>query len=435
MTSAIGLTAAAKARELRPFMLQTNSTRRRKYAGWLLAIGFCVLGLWATGNAAAKPGERSSQKVIIAYSSISGNMAPLWVTYEKGFFRKYGLEVEIVLVEGGSRAAQTLASGQASFAQMAGAGVIQSTLKGADIVMIAGILNTMTYQLIVDQGIERPEQLKGKALAVSRFGSASDYAIRFILDKYGLIAQKDVRILEIGTQPDRLAALAKGKVQGVLLEPPQSLEAKKLGFHVLVNLKMLGLEYQHTGLATTRALIKSQPELVRSVMKAYVEGIHYYKTEPKASLPILAKYLKTRNTEALKEIYEDVGRGLVPTKPYPTLKGIDAMLQEIAGANPEAAKARPEQFVDLMFVKELDDSGFIDQLYKAKPLVVAEEPPRLPDQPVGYVVKAGDTLSHLAEWFYGSALKWQKIYQANRKVILNPDYIYVGQRIIVPAVT
>ena len=108
MTSAIGLTAAAKARELRPFMLQTNSTRRRKYAGWLLAIGFCVLGLWATGNAAAKPGERSSQKVIIAYSSISGNMAPLWVTYEKGFFRKYGLDVEIVLVEGGSRAAQTL---------------------------------------------------------------------------------------------------------------------------------------------------------------------------------------------------------------------------------------------------------------------------------------------------------------------------------------
>ena len=247
-------------------MLQTNSIRRRKYAAWLLVIGFCVLRLCATGNAAAKPAERSSQKVIIAYSSISGNMAPLWVTYEKGFFRKYGLDVEIVLVEGGSRAAQALASGQASFAQMAGAGVIQSTLKGADIVMIAGILNTMTYQLIVDQGIQRPEQLKGKALAVSRFGSSSDYAIRFILDKYGLIAQKDVRILEIGTQPDRLAALVKGKVQGVLLEPPQSLEAKKLGFHILVNLKMLGLEYQHTGLATTRALIKSQPDLVRSML-------------------------------------------------------------------------------------------------------------------------------------------------------------------------
>ena len=419
-------------------MVQTNCYQRGKGTAWLLNVAIlCVLGFCApvAASAAETTAKPSAQNVVMAYSSISGNMAPLWVTYEKGFFGKYGLNVELVLVEGGSRAAQTLAAGQASFAQMAGAGVIESSLKGADIVMIAGVLNTMTYQLIVDRDIRVPDQLKGKTLAVSRFGSSSDYAIRFILDKYGLVAQKDVRILEIGTQPDRLAALMKGRVQGVLLEPPRSLEAKKIGFHVLVNLKMLGLEYQHTGLATTRTLIRSQPDLVRNVMKAYVEGIHYYKTEPKESLAILAKYLKTSNAEALKEIYDDVGRTLVPTKPSPTLKGIDAMLEEIAGTKSDAPKARPEQFVDLTFVKELDNSGFIDQLYKAKPIVIADKPPRLPDQPVSYVVKAGDTLSHLAEWFYGSALKWQKIYEANRKIILSPDYIYVGQRIIVPAAT
>jgi nucleoid-associated protein YgaU len=125
----------------------------------------------------------------------------------------------------------------------------------------------------------------------------------------------------------------------------------------------------------------------------------------------------------------------VPTKPYPTLKGIGTMLQEIAGTIPDARKVRPEQLVDLRFIKELDTSGFIDQLYKAKPVVIAEKPQRLADQPVSYVVKAGDTLSHLAEWFYGSALKWGRIYEANRKVIINPDYIYVGQQIIVPAAT
>ena len=419
-------------------MVQANDVQRGQRAAWLLAI----IVLWALGlcthvpvGAAEKKPERDSQRVIIAYSSISGNMAPLWITYERGFFRKYGLNVELVLVEGGSKAAQSLAAGQVSFAQMAGAGVIQTNLKGADVVMIAGILNTMTYQLIVDKDIQRPEQLKSKALAVSRFGSSSDYAIRFILDKYRLIPEKDVRILEIGTQPDRFAALTKGTVQGVLLEPPQSLEAKKLGFHVLANLKMLGLEYQHTGLATTRALIESQPDLIRNVLKAYVEGIHYYKTERKQSLAILAKYLKTSNAEALNEIYEDVGRALVPTKPYPTLKGIGTMLQEIAGTIPDARKVRPEQLVDLRFIKELDTSGFIDQLYKAKPVVIAEKPQRLPDQPVSYVIKAGDTLSHLAEWFYGSALKWGRIYEANRKVIINPDYIYVGQQIIVPAAT
>ena len=410
-------------------------TTREKRDPWVALFIF----LWATGvfipqtaSPAEKTAERPVTKIIIAYSSISGNMAPLWITYEKGFFQKYGLNVQIVLVEGGSRAAQSLASGDVAFAQMAGAGIIQSNLRGADTVMIAGVLNTMNYQFIVDRSIQRPDQLKGKALAVSRYGSSSDFAVRFALDKYGLVPDKDVKILEIGTQPDRFAALESGRVQGVMLEIPQSLQAKKLGFRVLVNLKMLGLEYQHTALATTRKLIKSEPERVRNVLKAYVEGIHYYKTHQKESLPVLAKYLRTTNAEALKQIQAEIGLALVPAKPYPTLKGIEAMLQELSGKEPEARTARPEQFVDLAFIKELDNSGFIDHLYKTTPVVVAEKPPRLPVEPVDYKVKAGDTLSALAEWFYGNALKWQRIYQANRKTIVNPDYIYIGQKITIP---
>jgi NitT/TauT family transport system substrate-binding protein len=415
--------------------LQSDSPHRRKRdrsVGILIFLWMIGVLVPALASSAEKTGERALSKIIIAYSSISGNMAPLWMTYEKDFFSKYGLNVQLVLVEGGSRAAQSLASGDVNFAQMAGAGIIQSNLRGSDIVMIAGVLNTMNYQFIVDKSIQRPDQLKGKALAVSRYGSSSDFAIRFALDKYGLVPEKDVRILEIGTQPDRFAALQTGKVQGVLLEVPQSLQAKKMGFRVLADLKMLGLEYQHTGLATTRRLIKSQPELVRNVMKAYVEGIHYYKTHRQESLTILAKYLKSSNAEALKQIHEDIGLALVPAKPYPTLKGIDAILREIGGKEPEAKTARPEQFVDLSFVKELDNSGFIDRLYKTKPVVVADKPPRLPVEPVDYNVKAGDTLSDLAEWFYGSALKWQRIYEANRKVIVNPDYIYIGQKITIP---
>ena len=404
-----------------------------------VSAGIAVF-LWMTGvlcpipaSSGEKTVERPLSKVVIGYSSISGNMAPLWVTYEKGFFSKYGLDAQLVLVEGGSRAAQSLASGDMAFAQMAGAGVIQSNLKGTDVVMIAGVLNTMNYQFIVDKNIQRPDQLKGKVLAVSRYGSSSDFAIRFALDKYGLVPEKDVRILEIGTQPDRFAALETGKVHGVMLEVPQSLQAKKMGFRVLANLKMLGLEYQHTALATTRSLIKAQPDLVRNVMKAYVEGIHYYKTHQKESLIVLEKYLRTSNAEALKQIHEDIGLALVPAKPYPTLKGINAMLQELGGREPNVKTAGPERFVDLTFVKELDNSGFIDRLYKTKPIMVADKPPRLPIEPLDYNVKAGDTLSDLAAWFYGSALQWTKIYQANRRVIVNPDYIYIGQKITIPA--
>jgi NitT/TauT family transport system substrate-binding protein len=428
---------------------------------WLKAcIPLCVLATLfpAPGNAAEKTAERPLQKIIIAYSSISGNMAPLWVTYERGFFRRNGLDVRLVLVEGGSRAAQTLASGDAALAQMAGAGAIQSNLKGTDIVMIAGILNTMNYQFIVDKNIQRPDQLKGKTVAVSRLGSSSDFATRFALDKYGLVPGKDVRILEIGTQPDRFAALESGRIQGVMLEVPLTLRAKKMGFRTLANLKMLGLEYQHTGMATTRALIKSQPDLVRNVMKAYVEGIHYYKTHRKESLAVLAKYLKTNDADALKEIYEDIGLALVPEKPYPTLKGIDVILQEVSGKEPKGQTPRPEQFVDLTFIKELDSSGFIDRLYKATPTVVTGESPRpadlrlsakekskqtevgkstpqsrTPDRPVDYTVKVGDTLTELADRFYGKAFKWTRIYEANREVIKNPDYIYVGQKITIPS--
>jgi LysM repeat protein len=217
-----------------------------------------------------------------------------------------------------------------------------------------------------------------------------------------------------------------------MLEVPQSLKAKKLSFRILVNLKMLSLEYQHTGLATTSALIKSHPDLIRNVVKAYVEGIHYYKTHRQESLTVLAKYLKTNDAEALKQIYEDIGLALVPAKPYPTLKGIDAILREIGGNEPKARTAMPGQFVDLTFVRELDNSGFIDRLYKANPIAVSDKPPRLPVEPVDYKVKAGDTLSDLAEWFYGSAVKWQRIYDANRKVIGHPNYIFIGQKITIP---
>jgi NitT/TauT family transport system substrate-binding protein len=430
----------------------------------LLCTVFVVLLLLVTlvpvfAEGAEKPGQ-SPKKIRIVYSSISGNMAPLWVTYEKGIFAKYGLDVQIVLVEGGTRAAQTLISGDADLAQMAGAGVIQSNLQGADVVMIAGVLNTMNYEFIVDKNIQRPDQLKGKVMAVSRIGSSSDFATRFALDKYGLVPGKDVSIIEIGTQPDRFAALQAGKVQGVMLEVPMTLQAKKMGFRVLANLKMLGLEYQHTGMATTRGLIKSQPDLVLNVMKAYLEGIHYYKTHRKESLAVLAKYLKTNDAEALNEIYEDIGLALIPERPYPTLKGIEVMLGELRGKDPKAQTARPEQFVDMSFVKQLDSSGFIDRLYKSTPAVAAREEPkpadarssakekskevagvakssspiaRAPDGPVEYTVKVGDTLSHLADRFYGKALKWPKIYEANREVIKNPDYIYVGQKITIPS--
>src|SRR5215831_9616156 len=332
-------------------------------------LTMALAGLFFTGvrvGVAAEGGApQGLKKVVIAYSSISPNQAPSWAAYETGLFRKYGLDVQLIFVESGSRTVQTLVSGDVVAAQVAGAGVIQSNLQGSGVVLIAGFLNTLDYKLMVSRDITRPDQLKGKAVAVSRAGSSSDFATRYALEKYGLVPDKDVAILQIGSQPARFAALETGKINGVMVSIPVTARAAKLGFNALADLQMLGLEYQHSALAVSQSLIKSQPDLVRNILKAHVEAIHYMKTHRKETLAILAKYLKTDDADALQEAYEAEIEALIPQKPYPTLKGIQTILRELGAKDAAARAAKPEQFVDLSFMKELDSSGFIDRLYKS----------------------------------------------------------------------
>ena len=434
----------------------------KNHTAVLIAVFLLIILVPARDTAAQNSPEGPLEKLTIAFSSVSANMAPLWITQERGFFRKYGLDVQLVFIESGSTTVQSLISKEVAFAQMAGAGVLQSRLRGSDVVLIAGFLNTMDYQLMVDKSITRPDQLKGKTLAVSRFGSSSDFATRYALEKFGLIPDRDVTILEIGSQPARFAALESGKIQAAMVAIPLTRRAKTLGFHALADLQMLGLEYQHTGLATTEALIRARPDLVRNVMKAYVEGIHYYKTRRAGSLGILAKYLKTPSLEVLIEVHENLGLKLTPQKPYPTLRGIEIMLRELAARDPKARGARPDEFVNLTFIKELDSSGFVDRLYKAQPVVANREerpapaaplpqsttaqsnlksrPAREDAKPVSlpvaksgqYTVETGDTLSYLALKYYGDQYKWDKIYEANKQTMQNPHSLYVGQKITIP---
>jgi NitT/TauT family transport system substrate-binding protein len=464
----------------------------------VLRVGLAIAGIFAAAVIMTEPAvlaaDRPLQRINVAYSSISGNMAPLWVTHEKGFFRKHGLDVQVILIESGTTTAQALVAGDISFAQLAGPAVIQSNLRGADTVMIAGVVNTLTFQLFTERGITRPDQFKGKSVGVTRFGSATDFAMRYALDKYGLDVNKDVTILQLGNVPALLAAMEAAKIQGAMLSAPTSLRAKKMGFPMLADLQMLGLEYQHTSIATSRALIKSKPDLVRAFMRAYVEGIHYAKTHRKETLEVLTKYLRTDDQEVLDDTYESIILSLVPEKPYPTQKGVQIILRELGAKDAAARSASPEQFIDLTILKELDSSGFIDRLYKSSAVAkagptaepptasaVTKAPPKaepvapmvakapvaepakikpLADeekiQPVAkqvpvitakartpaaktdkagsqqYIVKAGDTLSRLAKQFYDSPFKWEKIYEANREQVKNPDYIYIGMKLTIP---
>jgi NitT/TauT family transport system substrate-binding protein len=451
------------------------------------ATVFAGAGLIDRAALAADAGSQQPlKKVVIGYSGISISQTPGWVAYEAGFFRKYGFDAQLLFVESGSRMVQTLISGDVIAAVVAGAPVIQSNLQGSGVVLLTGFLNTLDYKFIVSRDITRPDQLKGKAVAISRIGSSSDFATRYALEKYGLVPDKDVTILQIGSQPARFAALETGRISGVMIAIPLTAKAARSGLNTLADLQMLGLEYQHNGLAVSQNLIKTQPDLIRNLVKAYVEAIHYMKTHRKETIAVLAKYLKTDDAEALQEAYEAEIQALIPEKPYPTLKGIQIMLREMGIKDATARAARPEQFVDLSFMKELDSSGFIDRLYKSTavakapartetPVAAAPGPkektpaaeartkpaaaddrtrhaakqPAAPEQPQlapstaspvnpattsaqQYVVKGGDTLSKIAQQFYNSMSKWEKIYEANRDQVKNPNYIYIGMKLTIP---
>ena len=337
----------------------------------LVLTSLIVTLLTRNGNAADRP----LQKLKVGYSSISANATPLWVAHEKGFFRKYGLEIEANLIESDTTSVQNLIAGDISFASVAGPAVIQSNLRGAGVVIIAGLINTLIFQLFTEKGVTDPDQFKGKFLGITGIGSATDFAMRYFLDRYGIDANKDVTILQLGNQPAQLAALAAGRVQGVMFAAPTSLRAQKLGFPMLADLRMLGLEFQDTSIAASRALLKSKPDMVRDFMRAYIEGMNYAKTHRKETVEILARYLRTDDSGILEKTYELIVVSLMPKRPYPTQKGVQIILRELGQNDATARTARPEQFVDLSIIKDLDSSGFIDAVYK--PAEFAKSAPRI----------------------------------------------------------
>ena len=308
----------------------------------------------------------AGEKLIVGWSAIAGAQAVPWVTKEASLFEKHGLEVTLIYLDGGSKATQALMSGDVPIAQIGGNSPIAARLRGADVTIVAGIVNVLAYSLIVSPEIKKPEDLRGKKLAVSRYGSNSDYATRKILTKWGLRPDRDVAIIQIpGGQPTRLASLQNGQVAGLVAQPPVTNLARKLRLGILAEPEDFGGAYPNTPVAALGSFIRERRETMRKFTKALVEGVYVYKTQREFSKQVIAKYMRVTDPEAVEESYQFFAR-LVPPKPYPPLDGIKEALAELAERDPKAKSARPEDFADLSFVKELDESGFIDALYKGK---------------------------------------------------------------------
>jgi NitT/TauT family transport system substrate-binding protein len=303
------------------------------------------------------------EKLHVGYSAQAGSLAPIWVTKEAGLFRKHGLDVEMLFIPGGPTVAAAMTTGEVPIAAVAGPAVVSSNLAGADLVMIAGIVNTFAFQIVTVKRITAHQQLKGKRLGVNRFGAAPDVAARFALKHMG-IDPKEVTILQLGEQSTRLTAMLSGQLDAAVFLPPITTLALKHGMNVLLDLAELGAEFQITGLGSSQKFLARRRPTAVKFMQAFVEGIHYYKTHKAEGMRAIAKYMKVGDMEAVSATYDYFAPKIVPRKPYPSLKGIKALIDLAAIERPEIRTIPPERFVNTTILREVDDSGFIERLYR-----------------------------------------------------------------------
>ena len=312
----------------------------------------------------AQSAQAQLTKINVGYSAISGDALPAWVAKDAGIFEKNGLDVQPVFFTGGTTAVMALVSADTPIAQLAGPAVVHSVMAGSDATLIAGGITSLNYYLQSRAEIKTPEQLKGGSVAISRFGSSSDFIARYALTKIGLTPGKDVTIVQIGSTTARVDAVLAGRVQATVVNPPASIIAQKRGMNTLADLPKLGLVYQHTAAATTKKYIRENRDIVRRYVKSQIEAVHRIYTDKESAIRALARFIgRTVERDVLEKTWENLlSEAVLPRKQYPSIEG----LKTILASEPKAKSHNPEDYFDASFVRELDQSGYTDSLYKKR---------------------------------------------------------------------
>ncbi len=327
----------------------------------LLVTGLMILGISLAPTLARA--QAPMEKLRVAYTVIAPTQATIWTAKDLGLFAKHGLDVDLVLLVGAPLAVAALVGGETPIVHAGASAVVASNLQGSGAVLVAGGANRFPYVLFVTDEIKRVEDLRGKKFGVSRIGGADSAAAVTVLNRFG-IKETDVTYVQAGSIPSRLAAMQTNALQATLLQAPETLKAKEIGLRALLDFTKLDVEWQQNGVATTRDYIKKKPDTVRRFIMAYVEGSHYNLTNPKGAQKILQKYLAIKDPKSVEESYNEIVAKLTLKVPYPTEPGIQLYLDQLKIKNPKAAQAKPSDFTDISFLKELESSGYIDKLYK-----------------------------------------------------------------------
>lgn len=315
----------------------------------------CTVLSPATGKAA--------DKLVVPYSSIGGASVPIWLPKDAGLYAKYGLDVQLIYIATSTRIMQATIAGEVDLSYSGEEAAMSANLGGVDIVILASGVDHLPFSLYAKPTYTRVEQLRGKKVGVSRFGSSTDFTGRYILSRHGLTPGRDVVLLQTGGVANTFAALKSGAIDAGVFSPPSTVYAAKLGFRELVNMGDEPLEMYAECLTARREWIEKNQDKLRRFLKAYVEGIATIKKDKQLTIQVMRKYTRTANTDILAATYDYFIR-ILPRDPTPSAKAVENVLRIIAVKNPAVLKDKPGRFMEPKYMEELRDSGFIDRLYR-----------------------------------------------------------------------
>lgn len=325
---------------------------------------FLILGLFTVTQRAEAAEAQSLRKIRVAITSISGTMAPPWAANEAGIFKKHGLQVEVIATPSGIQGTNALIAGEVAFLQIAGGTTTGAAVGGADLKIVATTVGTLVQNLVVRPEIDKAEQLRGKSIGISRFGTSLHTGARLAAKHLGLEPGKDVHIVEIGAGEWIVGAMQGNRVQGGVFGYPATSRAVKLGNRVLLHIPTLNIPYASTGVSTRGDLIRDDPDVVRRYLSAQVEAIALMKRDRGFTMKVLSKYLRTTDTDLLTESYDVQIAKYMMKVPLPTAEAVRSVLEELSDRNPKAKDLDPHKFFDDRFVRQLQAGDFIDSLYR-----------------------------------------------------------------------
>jgi len=308
--------------------------------------------------------EKKLDKLRLGGGSTSATQMSLWLAKEANLYEKHGIAAEVISIPGSSLALQAMLAGELPIIQLGGAASIQANLSGADTVIVATIVRRFLFWIFSRPGIDKMEDLKGKVFGTTRFGTLSDFASRYALQRYGIDPERDITMVQTGGQPETVTAMAAGKIHAAALSPPATLHARKFKLKEILDMSKLEAEYHVNGVVTTRRFLRSHEDVVRRFLRAYIEGAARGQKDKNFASKVMGKYFRTDDKEILDESYDLILKTNFSFPPYPSVPGIASLLQGLERQNPKAKGAKPEEFADSRLVKELDQSGFIKSVLK-----------------------------------------------------------------------